>query len=334
LVNQPINILPFLNPGRLVLVKDDDVDFGWGIIVNFSKTKVPAAAAPLLQEVVKGDEMVTSYVVDVLLCCKLTRTKGSRKATPTPCSADDKEAEMMVVPVLLPTIAKLSSLRLYIPKDLKSKANKNAVGTKLAEVHRRFPKGIAALDPVDDMKMKDESYMKMLRKEESLDDRLKAHELHSAEPEVREEQMRLYAERQTLEAQIGTIRQELKNATQDVVLRQTLKGMKRVLRRLGFTTRDNVIDLKGRVACEISTGDELLAVELMFSGMFNDLKPELLVSLCSVLVFEEKNDEKVRSFSSASPLPNLPLPIPQPPILSPLLGWANASALLLDDGKR
>jgi ATP-dependent RNA helicase DOB1 len=84
--------------------------------------------------------------------------------------------------------------------------------------------------------------------------------------------MRLYAQQQELEAQITTINAELKNATNNVVLRQTLKGMKRVLRRLGFITRDTVIDLKGRVACEISTGDELLAVELMFSGMFDDLK--------------------------------------------------------------
>jgi ATP-dependent RNA helicase DOB1 len=127
--------------------------------------------------------------------------------------------------------------------------------------------------------------------------------------------MRLYAQRQELEAQITTINAELKNATNDVVLRQTLKGMKRVLRRLGFTTRDNVIDLKGRVACEISTGDELLAVELMFSGMFNDLKPETLVAICSVLVYEEKNDEKVRfHFLSFSLLTSPP---PSPPSSPP-----------------
>ena len=58
--------------------------------------------------------------------------------------------------------------------------------------------------------------------------------------------------------------------------------------RLGHTTQENVIDLKGRVACEVSTCDELLATELMFSGVFNDLTPEQTVALCSCLVFEEK----------------------------------------------
>jgi ATP-dependent RNA helicase DOB1 len=40
---------------------------------------------------------------------------------------------------------------------------------------------------------------------------------------------------------------------------------------LQFTTADDVIELKGRVACEVSTGDELLLTELIFNGVFNDL---------------------------------------------------------------
>lgn len=38
-----------------------------------------------------------------------------------------------------------------------------------------------------------------------------------------------------------------------------------------FSTNDDVIELKGRVACEISTGDELLITEMIFNGIFNDL---------------------------------------------------------------
>jgi hypothetical protein len=36
-----------------------------------------------------------------------------------------------------------------------------------------------------------------------------------------------------------------------------LKRMRRVLRRLQFTTEDDVIDTKGRVACEIQATDEV-----------------------------------------------------------------------------
>ena len=46
--------------------------------------------------------------------------------------------------------------------------------------------------------------------------------------------------------------------------------------------------MKGRVACEISTGDELLLTEMIFNGAFNDLTVEQTVALLSCFVFEEK----------------------------------------------
>jgi ATP-dependent RNA helicase DOB1 len=46
--------------------------------------------------------------------------------------------------------------------------------------------------------------------------------------------------------------------------------------------------MKGRVACEISSGDELLLTELMFGGVFNTLTPEQAAALLSVFVFQEK----------------------------------------------
>jgi ATP-dependent RNA helicase DOB1 len=49
--------------------------------------------------------------------------------------------------------------------------------------------------------------------------------------------------------------------------------------------------LKARVACEISTGDELMLSELLFNGFFNNLTPEQLAAVMSVFVFEEKVKE-------------------------------------------
>ena len=51
-----------------------------------------------------------------------------------------------------------------------------------------------------------------------------------------------------------------------------LKCRKRVLRRLGYANASDAIELKGRVACEISAADELLLTELLFNGVFNDLE--------------------------------------------------------------
>jgi ATP-dependent RNA helicase DOB1 len=44
--------------------------------------------------------------------------------------------------------------------------------------------------------------------------------------------------------------------------------MKRVMRRLDMCDKNDVTNLKGKVACRISAADELLTTELIFSGIF------------------------------------------------------------------
>ena len=47
--------------------------------------------------------------------------------------------------------------------------------------------------------------------------------------------------------------------------------MRKVLRALGHVTREGVIALKGRAACELNTADELVVGELLMEGVFQDL---------------------------------------------------------------
>ena len=69
-----------------------------------------------------------------------------------------------------------------------------------------------------------------------------------------------------------------------------LKCRKRVLRRFGFINEAEVVQLKARVACEISTGDELLLTELLFHPLLNELTPEQCATVLSCFIFEEKSD--------------------------------------------
>lgn len=70
-----------------------------------------------------------------------------------------------------------------------------------------------------------------------------------------------------------------------------LKCRKRVLRRFQFINEAEVVQLKARVACEISSGDELILSELLFNGFFNSLTPEQCAAVLSVFVFEEMSKE-------------------------------------------
>ena len=55
-----------------------------------------------------------------------------------------------------------------------------------------------------------------------------------------------------------------------------------------YITSDDVVELKGKVACEISSADELTLTELMFNGVLKDIKVEEMVSLLSCFVWQEK----------------------------------------------
>lgn len=64
------------------------------------------------------------------------------------------------------------------------------------------------------------------------------------------------------------------------------------MRILGSFTRYatvGVVELKGRVACEISSADEIVLTELIFGGNFKELSAEQLVAVLSCFVWQEKS---------------------------------------------
>lgn len=99
-----------------------------------------------------------------------------------------------------------------------------------------------------------------------------------------------YSEKVTLDTRIKDTKKKITEAM-SVIQLDELKCRKRVLRRFGFINEAEVVQLKARVACEISTGDELMLSELLFNGFFNNLTPEQVAAVISVFVFEEKTKE-------------------------------------------
>ncbi|KAF1743477.1 hypothetical protein MXB_4339 [Myxobolus squamalis] len=89
---------------------------------------------------------------------------------------------------------------------------------------------------------------------------------------------------------IKAFKDELKDV-RSIVQLNDLKARKRVLRRLGFLDSSDMIDVKGRVACEISTADELVLTELIFNGFFNDISHRGVCAVLSCLLYQEKSFE-------------------------------------------
>jgi ATP-dependent RNA helicase DOB1 len=181
-----------------------------------------------------------------------------------------------------------------------SSAERKKIQQALAEVQRRFPDGLAVLDPIENLQIKDNSFKELLRKIEIMESRLVANPLHNS-PRL-EGLYNKYAEKVILTNKIRALKKQIQEAHAITQLDE-LKCRKRVLRRLQFVNDDEVVQLKARVACEISTGDELMLSELLFNRFFNDLTPEQCAAVMSCFVFEERvKDEPILTEDLARPL--------------------------------
>lgn len=110
------------------------------------------------------------YIVDILLNCApggTVSTKERNNVIATaggiqPCPQNQKGVPL-VVPVTLATLDAISHLRLYLPKDLRPEPNRETVWKSVLEVQRRFPDGIPLLDPIKEMKIKDDKFKALVQ---------------------------------------------------------------------------------------------------------------------------------------------------------------------------
>ncbi|KAJ2742705.1 ATP-dependent RNA helicase mtr4 [Coemansia sp. BCRC 34301] len=294
----PTYALPFLQPGRLVRVTAGGLEFGWGCVVFFQRKIVKAKRGnnPRAAEEEDRRAGADGYVVDVLLHCRRAtadsarRLEASSELSVVPCDIGDTGAgaETLVVPVLLSCIDRISTVRVHMPKDLAPAKERAEMRRRVAEVGRRLDGRIPLLDPVTDMGIRDASFQSLVSKTEALEASLKAHRLFGSPDEAR--LFSAYQAKASVQARLKDVRTRVAEA-QSAVQLDELRCRQRVLRRLGYTTAEDVITIKGRVACEITSGDELLLSELMFHGVFNDLTTEQTVALLSCFVFQEKSKD-------------------------------------------
>ncbi|KAK4549673.1 ATP-dependent RNA helicase mtr4 [Oleoguttula mirabilis] len=289
IITAPQYLLKFLQSGRLVRVKYKDYDFGWGAVVNWLKVK------PGKGQQEADIPVGASVVVDVLMNVASDVTPpqpGSRLNEDLPPGVrppvPGEKGKLEVVPVMNGTLDSIGHLRVFLPTDLRTQEQRNTVRKALEEVERRFPDGIAILDPIENMGIKDDHFKDTMRKIEKLEHKLLSSPLHTSErlPELYDQ----YAAKAALKTALKAKRAQIQDAL-SVLQLDELKNRKRVLRRLGFVNDADVVQLKARVACEISTGDELVLSELLFNRFFNELTPEQCAAALSCFIFEEKSNE-------------------------------------------
>jgi len=238
--------------------------------------------------------------------------RGSTK-TCRPVSTHDKieNVEVRLFTMGLDAIQRISAVRIYVPPDVHPPKAREDLGRNILEVLRRFKKkdeeedgnsdasgdGLPILHPIKDMKIKSDDFDKLVSRANTLTERLSQLEQHwissSKNSKIDDalesltKSLKLYGQKATLLEQSSFLRKEVKGC-ETMVMKETLKKMKKVLKKIDHVDLNGVIQTKGRTACEINTANELVVVELVFSGVFAELSVEQSCALLSCMTFDEK----------------------------------------------
>lgn len=285
IVMSPKYCIPYLKYGRVLCIKCTDDErsssfsiedpITWGILVDFHRVKNnhddDASVRP----------EHASYALNVLTRCVVSKdgvAKKTIKILPL-----KEQGEPLIVSIPLSQVGCLSIACLNIEKDLLPlEARENAL-KKLSEVISRYPDGMPLRD--EDINIQSSSYKKAVRRLEALENLFEKHEIGKS-PLIGQK-LNVMHMKEELSTKIKLLKRKMRSSSV-LAFKDELKARKRVLRRLGYISSDDVVELKGKVACEISSADELTLTELIFSGALKDIKVEEMVALLSCLVWQEK----------------------------------------------
>eukprot|EP00607_Mallomonas_marina_P001103 CAMPEP_0182429856 /NCGR_PEP_ID=MMETSP1167-20130531/34361_1 /TAXON_ID=2988 /ORGANISM="Mallomonas Sp, Strain CCMP3275" /LENGTH=577 /DNA_ID=CAMNT_0024614179 /DNA_START=132 /DNA_END=1865 /DNA_ORIENTATION=- len=301
IIRKPEHCLPFLQPGRMFRVfaryaskEEEGVEWGWGILIamrkatNSSFSKSGDTAVLVGPGGGRGSD--AEYLLDFMLPVIMSISEEGEVMQP--CLEDFTDAIATVCTISLSCITAISAVRLNLPKDLRSIQSKNSILKSILEVKRRYRNSdgdnIPLLDPITDMAINDPVFTEYTNRATELKSRALESKFHSLLD--KNEKLEIYSRKMQLLEASRAYRQEARS-TQTVAMREELRKMKRVLRRLNYISDKGVLQTKGRFSCEITTGDELVLTDMVFDGVFNDLSPAAATALLSCFVHKEPSKD-------------------------------------------
>ncbi len=105
-----------------------------------------------------------------------------------------------------------------------------------------------------------------------------------------EKQFALESRRQRLRQRVNRVKHAFSN--QSLCLFPDFQQRLRVLQKLGYIDPSGIVELKGRIACEVNRADELIVTEMILQNVLQELDPAEVAALLSSLVFQEKSDNQ------------------------------------------
>ncbi|KAF1757967.1 hypothetical protein GCK72_014425 [Caenorhabditis remanei] len=269
---EPKHLVGFLHSGRLLKVKSGDRDFKWGILNQFRK------------EINPNDKNDTIYVCDMIVAVKDDqKLDPTNPATLTP-GFDLSRRKWIRVPMSTDRITAISAIRLKIPAHIESQDAQFRLDTVMTAAMKRLGGDVPLLDPITDMDIRNPEIHVLVDREKTLKSRLENHRMSNRAD--LEDCKKQYEVKLDAIKEFEALKAERKGLKSTLHLEE-LDNRKRVLRRLGYLRNDDSLELKGRVACELSASDELILTEMLLKGLFNSLDVAQTAALLSCFVFQD-----------------------------------------------
>lgn len=285
--------LPFLQPGRLIRIEASTSSYTNEVYSIDDMKQSGSWAAVINCEIIgsKEEKKQRRVVIDVLAMCD--ELYGPKNPVILP-SKESSRAVAFVTPIELDKVLEISSIRVHISKDLRTKEEREKGAKVLREVQRRFGEvGPPLLDPEKDMKITSDDYCALVKRLEKIKNMLDTHPLRQEDENLLIPRLKSLRHKVDIKHNCRLLKQDIQKA-QGLVLEDDLRSRGRVLKRLGYVDDQNIISTKAKTAAEISTGDELVMCELLFSGAFGPLKVDQVAALVSCFIWREKSEARAK----------------------------------------
>ncbi|KAF9245735.1 ATP-dependent RNA helicase [Melanogaster broomeanus] len=189
----------------------------------------------------------------------------------------------------------LSSISLVTSRTVKVDAS------GIVDSHRKSPilEAMAALElvvtdwiaagtvsEVDWSRMRTLEFQEALRARNEISKRLQEYECTLCE-HFDDHYVQIHGHR-VLRSKIATLKDAISEQNLDLI--PEYEQRIEVLKELNFINENQTVQLKGRVACEINSVNELVLTELILENTLANYEPEEVVALLSCFVFQEKTD--------------------------------------------
>lgn len=287
-VLESVNGLKALSVGRVVIVNNGQHHNALGVILQVSNDAVNRTFTALIicekgNEEAAGDDQ-SNKVLHLIYSTSLFIPEG-------PCSHTVQKLKLQDISAITTKTLKV------IPERIIDNYNKRqqprfrldppgqAISTATQELLRLAeanPNGITTLDPVNDLHLKGVDVVEGVIRQRVLQDCLK--DFHCIHSPTFTEQFARVQERMSVQEELDKLLFLVSD--QSLTLLPDYHQRIKVLEALQYVDSTGAVQLKGRVACQISS-HELLLTELLFENTLSPLAPEESAALLSCLIFTQ-----------------------------------------------